>query len=217
MAGSDLARSIREMIVSLEIKPGTWMREEYWASKFGVSRVPIREAFAELQRADLLVRKRNRGYLNPPLTRTEKNELIEILNCLEIMAIRSPAFNAPRVAELLSEIGQANHWLEATPEKLVAMDREWHTVIVEAGSNAIASQFHSDIMDRTQRYAFAYWKFSETSSVSFSEHDHIQTALADDDLNLACAALTSHYRKSIDRTEKVFDHFDQEENNTNNP
>lgn len=47
-------RTLRDKIVSMELKPGTTISTQEIADSMSVSRTPVREAFIRLQREDLL-------------------------------------------------------------------------------------------------------------------------------------------------------------------
>ena len=57
----DVASRLRAAILSGAFAPGERLREEQLARALGVSRGPVREALAELERQGLVVINRNRG------------------------------------------------------------------------------------------------------------------------------------------------------------
>ena len=59
--GERLANEIRRLIYEGEISPGDRLIEEELASRFGVSRGPIREAIRLLAASGTAVLRRNRG------------------------------------------------------------------------------------------------------------------------------------------------------------
>jgi DNA-binding GntR family transcriptional regulator len=62
-AARRLERELRSAIVRLELPPGTRLTEQDVASRYGVSRQPVREAFISLDRAGLLSVRAQRGTL----------------------------------------------------------------------------------------------------------------------------------------------------------
>ena len=56
-----IADEIRSAVLSGEMRPGTRVRQELLASKFGASRIPVREALKQLQNERLDVLAPNRG------------------------------------------------------------------------------------------------------------------------------------------------------------
>ncbi|MGB6117083.1 MAG: GntR family transcriptional regulator [Mesorhizobium sp.] len=93
-----IAQALRDAIVALELKPGDTISESDIASRFGVSRQPVREAFIQLseqglvrvrpQRSTEIVRISMRDVLNARFVRV----------ALEVAVVRKAAEIAPAIA-----------------------------------------------------------------------------------------------------------------------
>ena len=89
-----IAEQLRDAIVTMRLKPGDTISESEIASRFGVSRQPVREAFIQLAEQELLrirpqrptevVRISIRGVLNARFVR----------EALEVATVRLAAINA---------------------------------------------------------------------------------------------------------------------------
>jgi len=65
-------KELLRRIVGGELKPGSTVKEELLASELGVSRTPVREALARLERDGLIVRLRSgKSYQVVPLSRDD--------------------------------------------------------------------------------------------------------------------------------------------------
>jgi DNA-binding GntR family transcriptional regulator len=84
--------ALREMIIELELAPGTRLVEVDLAARIGVSRTPIREAIALLRNDGFVEVAPYRGASVTWLSRTELDELRYLLDTIEIPAL-------PRVVE----------------------------------------------------------------------------------------------------------------------
>jgi DNA-binding GntR family transcriptional regulator len=83
-----IIESLREAIVSGELKPGDPLVETEIAAQLGVSRAPLREALQALSREGLIETLPYRGTIVRNLTRTDIEELYSFRSLLEEFALR---------------------------------------------------------------------------------------------------------------------------------
>lgn len=88
---TNLAHSIRELIMSGTIPIGAPLRQEELAKRFGTSRTPIREALKQLQATGLIEIQQNRGAFVRVPAPWEIREVYEIRAELEALATRKAA------------------------------------------------------------------------------------------------------------------------------
>ena len=79
----------RRSIVRGELTPGEHVRQEIWASRLGVSRVPVREALKMLAAEHLLVHDPHRGYFVADVRPYDKEQIYRIRQFLEPEIVRS--------------------------------------------------------------------------------------------------------------------------------
>jgi DNA-binding GntR family transcriptional regulator len=84
----DIAQRLRAAIFAGHFGPGERLREEALASAMGVSRGPIREALAQLEREGLIVIRRNRGAFVARLSREDLDEVYTLRVAIERFAIQ---------------------------------------------------------------------------------------------------------------------------------
>ena len=83
-----IADVVRSVILSGQLKSGSPIRQDEFASFFDVSRIPVREALRRLCAEGLVDFKDNRGFLVAVLEPEEAREILEIRSTLEIKAAR---------------------------------------------------------------------------------------------------------------------------------
>src|SRR4051812_13795428 len=87
-----IARALRAAIFEGIFAPNERMHQDDIAQRFGVSRVPVREALAKLVTEGLAVQRFNKGIRVAPLSRTDFQDIMETRFLLEPHAL---ALSAP--------------------------------------------------------------------------------------------------------------------------
>ena len=83
-----LATALRAEIAGGRLAPGTALRQDELAERFGTSRIPIREALRTLQAEGLVTYAPNRGAAVAVVSTKEIQEMLEVRIALECHAIR---------------------------------------------------------------------------------------------------------------------------------
>src|SRR5579871_5727187 len=84
----DIVDRLREAIYSGQLAPNERLREEVLASFLGLSRGPVREALAQLEREGLVIRQPNRGATVARLSIEDLEEVYSLRLALEQLAIQ---------------------------------------------------------------------------------------------------------------------------------
>lgn len=87
----DLASTLADRIVRLELAPGAHLTEDEVCVEFGVSRSPVREVFRVLEGEGLVVRLARRGVRVAPMSRRDLDDLYACRVVLEGLAAREAA------------------------------------------------------------------------------------------------------------------------------
>lgn len=163
-----LRRAIREGI----FRPGEPLVQENLASRFGVSRIPLREALRILSGEELVTVQQGQGVLVRELDSDEVAELYDLRMLLE------PSLAQPVVTQLrdsdLVELERLVDEMESIPE--TDLDR-WSNLNFEFhyGMYALAKRVHTvrfvtQLLDRTEPYARLY--VHNRRSVGHPHHEH---------------------------------------------
>src|SRR4051794_5990284 len=86
-----IARALREAIFDGVFAPNERLHQDDIAQRFGVSRVPVREALAKLVTEGLAVQRFNKGIRVAPLSRADFQDIMEMRLLLEPHALRLSA------------------------------------------------------------------------------------------------------------------------------
>jgi DNA-binding GntR family transcriptional regulator len=134
--GDSVADSIRDAIFGGVVKPGQRLAEGRIADTFKVSRAPVRDALACLEREGLVHRAANGGTTVTRLAPHDVQEICTLRLALELLAVKQAARNGSeehwsRLAENIRRTEKV-----AKPAELAQLDLEFHETIVEAAGHA---------------------------------------------------------------------------------
>jgi DNA-binding GntR family transcriptional regulator len=155
--GQELARTLSERIIYLDLQPGARLAEDEICTEYQVSRSPVREAFRALEADGLVVRAVRRGVRVAPMGRRDLREVYACRVVLEGLAAREAAQNATpaqlaRMQSLLDAMGTALRRRQTRPffDSNVAFTRTIH----EASANATLLRIAAGIEKQALRYRY---------------------------------------------------------------
>lgn len=187
---------IREKTASGELRPGEHLRESELAAALGVSRGPVREAFAILQADGQVEIRRHRGAFISILTQRDVEEVHTLRAAIETLA-------AERAVTRLTEahLAEMDRLLEAmkvtsgsvAPQEAVFLDLAFHDVIYDAADHARLSRVWMSIRGQVSYFLHTRnLNFPDFPTVGFPEHHELRTVLSQGDPAAARAAVGKH-------------------------
>jgi len=124
-------RAISENIISLDIEPGSMIGEQEIANMLGLSRTPVHEAFLELSKSKILDILPQKGCLVSMID----SDLIREARFLRITVETALVEDACELAKeedlrkLEENLELQEFYLSKDPDKLLALDNEFHKMI----------------------------------------------------------------------------------------
>jgi GntR family transcriptional regulator of gluconate operon len=134
--------AMRRDIVLGELAPGAHLKEPLLAQRFGVSRLPVREAIVQLEREGLVRVEPRRGAF---VVGIDDGDIADIYECrllLEAQAVRRAAgrVSAPQVAALAAPIAAMAASVDGDQTAVTAADMAFHRqLVLLAESRALLS------------------------------------------------------------------------------
>ena len=197
--GEASARRARDAILDGRLPPGTRVRQEALARRFGVSRIPVREALRLLESQGLVTLIPHSGARVARLDLAEHLELYRIREALEPVAAAAsaPLLSDEQLAELhrlADEIavsaGDQLRWLD--------LDRQFHLGSYAAAPMPRLLGMIDDLWSTTQHYRRAYHGTLTADDFAFVDLDHryILDAFDRRDAVDAEARVRSHIRRT---------------------
>ncbi|GGP19443.1 GntR family transcriptional regulator [Thermocladium modestius] len=136
-------------IVAGKFRLGESLREDTLASMLNVSRTPVREALARLERDGLVVKK-GKSYTIIPLTRDDVLQLYEVRKPLEALAAELAARRitddqARELQNLANRMKEEAAKQDPDPVLLADLNGKIHNSIANIGGNKYLAEFLNEI------------------------------------------------------------------------
>lgn len=208
-----IVQRLRSDIVTGEIPPGERLSEARLATRFGVSRMPVREALKELEGEGFVAIEERRGTFVRSVSRSEILDLFEVREAVEGMAARLCAGRVNNA--LLSQIDQtisdmAEHVRVADMDGYSRTDAEFHRLIVTGASNERLSDHYQLLIHNLHRGLLSSIVTRREGRMerSLTEHREIVRALHAHDSDEAETSMREHVRRGrLELEEEVITKF----------
>jgi DNA-binding GntR family transcriptional regulator len=149
---------LRDMIIRLELAPGSTLSEASLTAQLGVGRSPLREALYRLAGEGLVVVSPRRNYFVAEISLQHVQQLFELRRELEVFCVRQATERATP-----AEIGDLEHLLARTPESGASepgltdgldMDRAFHRQVWAMARNQYAEEMLARLQNLTVRVLY---------------------------------------------------------------
>lgn len=197
-AGVRIAARMREEILGGALVPGSRIRQEDVAARFGASRAPVREALRLLEFEGLVSVIANSGAWVAQLTLAECEEIYQMRERLEPLLLRysAPSLTEDDFAQLRTLAAQIR--AASDTEEFLRGDREFHLATYAHASTLQLGDLIEKLWNTTAPYRRAYvstWS-SESRRIASDEHDLLIATLREGDVEEAERILSGHIRRT---------------------
>lgn len=147
-----VAASLREMIINGELQAGERLVERDLAERFGISRIPMREAIQRLEREGLLDIFRNRGAVVRMLSASDVREIYDMRVLLEGDAIYRSVKRLDDETLARAELVHRLLGDASAPPKQGELNREFHALLYSCCGNARQLKAIGELRSQVERY-----------------------------------------------------------------
>jgi len=181
---------LRHDIVSGRLTPGEPLRQDEIARSFGVSHVPIREAFVRLEAERLVEIRPRRGAIVAALSAAELEELNEMRAALECCALRIAAPNLSNGD--LQKAAQVLDRIDSKPERWAEQNAAFHTILYKAAARPRLFAEILSLQRSVERYVYREAKLTNNVADSQREHRKLLQLISRGKIEPACSLLNDH-------------------------
>lgn len=193
-----VADRLRSEIISGHFAPGRPLREEALAAEYGASRLPVREALAQLNAEGFVSLTRYRGAAVATLRPETGLELIDIRCKLEALAAsRAAQSRGGEAAEDLREVLDRGLRLakEGSYEQLPELVSRFHELVAVASGNVELGEMLAQLRYKTS-WVF-HLSLPERSEANWQEHAEVLAAIEQGFSGVAAQLMEEHVRKDV--------------------
>lgn len=184
---------LRDDIVSGRLAPGEPLRQDEIARSFGVSHVPIREAFVRLEAERLVEIRPRRGAIVAALSAAELEELNEMRAALESCALRVAT---PKLTDDdLQEAAQVLDRIDHQPKRWVELNTAFHTILYKSAERPRLLAEILSLQRSVERYLYQEVRVTNNLADSQREHRKLLELVKREKTDEACSLLNDHILK----------------------
>lgn len=172
--------AIRGRILTGDMAPGEFIREQEVSLALGVSRTPVREALGRLASEGFLERIPHRGFRVPEEPLGTLLELYPIVSALELLAGRMAL---PRLtAGDIQQLREINQRMAASRDSgdvgtLIDLNNRFHRLIAQRSGSTRLSEMLDDLRGQLSRLELWFYSQQDLVEESVAEHDELIRAI----------------------------------------
>lgn len=175
---------LEEMIVTMQLAPGSAVSEAGLSALLGIGRTPIREALQRLAREKLVVILPQRGIIVSEINVGSQLRLLEVRRELERLIAKSAARRATeeelkRFREIAKGLEKAAKTNDETT--FMRLDREFNLLSAAAARNEFLSASMSLTHSLSRRFWYIHYKQAADMPLAARLHADVARAIADRD------------------------------------
>lgn len=195
-----VTNTLRESIIFGELKPGTQLKQDDIAEKFGCSPAPVREALRDLESEGLVEHFHNRGVF---VTNISNDEIVQVLLpvrlVLEKYALRDSAhkFTSGVVDNLNEQLEIMRIGAKRNDIRMVnEADVKFHVITMEVASTNQTLQLWKSVLSRIR---LEFYRIGPSPSLADQviEHEKLLKAILDGNPKVLDKVLEDHIIGSV--------------------
>lgn len=200
---------LRDEILDLKLAPGSPIDEVHLAERFHMSRTPIREALVRLAGEGLVETLPNRSAMVSKIDVLNLHTFYDAITLMYRVTTRLAAqHHRPADLEVIRAL-QADYAAAVADQdalRMVAINRDLHAAIAEAGRNPYFTGLTLRLLDEGRRLLRLYYQsFDDRLPQEYvDEHEAIIAAIAARDVDLCDRLARSHADQIVRQIQKFF-------------
>ena len=192
---------IKRRIVEQELRPGTRIDQSVIAETLGLSRIPVRQALANLAARGFVLLQAHRSAVVAPLSRGELRDIYALRSRMEPWAMEEACrrFGEREFAALDGLIAMM---VQAAGDHDLArymdVNREFHFAVFAGSENAHLVRLLQGLFDTSERYQWVYVNAVGSMDRSNQDHREIVALMRRRDHRAAVALAVHHCLKTAE-------------------
>ena len=198
--------NLRDRIVAGRLGTDVPIRQDAVAAELGMSKIPVREALARLEQVGLLVGRTNRGYVVPPMSVEDIEDIYSLRLAVEPRAAAFAVAKADAAARAVAQA--ALDVLEiaamADPVQLATLTHNFHAALVRPGNRPLTTQLVERLLVLSARYQVTHLPRSDRGQQPRLEYRSILEAWLARDSDCVSLRLAAHIDQTFQELKRGF-------------
>ncbi len=189
--------TLKEAIITGELKPGERLMEVQLAEKMGVSRTPVREAIRKLELEGLVCMVPRKGAHVGEITVKDIMDVLEVRSSLDGLAtsLAAQRITDSELKDLRNVLSQFTNYVEKENiQGSIKKDVEFHDIIYRSCRNEKLMQIISNLQEQFHRFRVMFLKDLKSPKELIQEHVDIYDAILSRDPEKARKAAQEHIK-----------------------
>ncbi|MFM8503410.1 MAG: GntR family transcriptional regulator [Actinomycetota bacterium] len=204
---------LRDAIIAHELEPGRRLAEDDLANQMGVSRGPVREALARLEREGLIVIERHKGARIASWGKSDVEEIFSLRLVLEQLAIEWACKNATAadIAALEGVIKEFRNLGEKqrNSKNVSRLDLEFHSAIFNAAHHDRLYRAWEILRSQIHSFLIYTWTRDDVTNKSLmnswdKDHQIFVDIIKKRDIEKGLKEIKAHVERGLTRVSKHF-------------
>lgn len=190
-----LVAELRRRILDGELAAGVQLRQSALAEEFGVSRIPLREAFLQLEAEGLVKINAHRGAIVSQLTAEEVDELFELRAAIEPMLLRRSAPNLTQAdfIQLQALLDDFSHDLKSgNARRWGDLNTEFHRQLYQHANRPRSAALAMNLLQDCDRHTRLQLALTGATDRADAEHQMLLELCKAGKVEQAAALLEAH-------------------------
>ena len=197
-----VVETLREKILSGEIKAGQPLRQAALAEELNVSRIPVREALLQLEAEGLVTFEPHKGATATELNASQVDELFELRAMLEgdLLASSIPNLSSEKLAEATDILSKLNKALgkENAANTWSELNSDYHNCLYSGANRPQTQDLVNTLNKNADRYIRMHLLWAGGISKAESEHNELLDLCKARNVEKSVAVLKQHILGSRD-------------------
>ena len=194
---------VKEQIITGKFQPNQQIKEEERASKFDISRPPVREAFSRMEAEGLVVKRPRRGVFVTEPTMEDVQEIYRLKAAMYELSteLAMPLMRENDVSELNQLIQTMNEYVQQNNFDILGYQSvhiQFHRKIMFMAGNKRLMAFVENLHNQVCRFSYKALQFREHIQDSMVYHNDIFRAIQAGEQQRACQLTREHVLEALD-------------------
>ncbi|WP_131195014.1 GntR family transcriptional regulator [Lichenihabitans psoromatis] len=190
---------VRDRIISGMMVGDMPIRQDALAAELGVSKIPLREAFAKLEQDGLVLSQANRGFFVRPLSADEAYDVFDLRLKIEpeavALACRRATVNDHEIAQ--TALAALNQAIETRGPEAGALNRAFHLALIRPGGRLVTMQMVERLQVIAERYVCKHLEPKGRDDQAVAEHKALFGAWALGRADAAAELASAHIANTL--------------------